>query len=99
MTDGKRGAYAAASNEIIFCPSLATKVVGTAGAGDAFTSTFTAMYANGVMPGEALQYAATNASSVVEFAATQSGLLGWTPLHTALALSKDRLPLSRWSAD
>ncbi len=99
VTDGKRGAYAAVGNEIIFCPSLATKVVGTAGAGDAFTSTFTAMYANGIMPGEALQYAATNASSVVEFADTQSGLLGWTPLLNALTLSKDRLPLSRWSAE
>lgn len=99
VTDGKRGAYAAVGNEIIFCPSLATKVVGTAGAGDAFTSTFTAMHANGVMPGEALQYAATNASSVVEFADTQSGLLGSTPLHDRLTLSKDKLPLSRWSAD
>ncbi len=99
VTDGKRGAYAAAGHEIVFCPSLATEVVGTAGAGDAFTSTFTAMYANGVLPGEALQYAATNASSVVEFADTQSGLLGWIPLHDALASNKDKLPLSYWSAD
>ncbi len=99
VTDGKRGAYAAVGKEIVFCPSLTTTVIGTAGAGDAFTSTFTAMYANGAMPGEALQYAATNASSVVEFADTQSGLLGWTPLHDALASNKDKLPLSYWSSD
>ena len=98
VTDGKRGAYAAVGGEIVFCPSLATNVVGTAGAGDAFISTFTAMYANGVLPGEALQYAATNASSVVEFADTQSGLLNWTHLNEAFALNKDRLPLSYWAA-
>jgi ribokinase len=98
VTDGKRGAYAAVRGEIVFCPSLATKVVGTAGAGDAFISTFTALYANSVVPGEALQYAATNASSVVEFADTQSGLLDWTHLNDTFTLNKERLPLTNWVA-
>jgi ribokinase len=98
VTDGKRGAYAAVGNDIVFCPSLATSVVGTAGAGDAFTSTFTALYANGVLPGEALQYGAINASSVVEFADTQSGLLTWSNLSDAFISNKDRLPLSTWAA-
>jgi ribokinase len=98
VTNGKRGAYAGVGNDIIFCPSLATKVVGTAGAGDAFTSTFTAMYVNGVSPGEALQYAAIAASSVVEFADTQSGLLTRTHLASGYALNKERLPLSYWAA-
>jgi ribokinase len=98
VTDGKRGAYAAVDGEIIFCPSLATSVVGTAGAGDAFFSTFTAHYANGTEPGEALQYAATNASSVVEFADTQSGLLTRKHLDHAFEKNKHRLPLSHWTA-
>lgn len=96
VTDGKRGAYAATGNDIVFCPSLSSRVVGTAGAGDAFTSTFTAMYANGAKPGEALQYAAVNASSVVGFADTQSGLLDDTALHLALASNKAQLPLQPW---
>jgi ribokinase len=98
VTDGKRGAYAAVGGEIVFCPSLATNVVGTAGAGDAFISTFTAMYANDVPPDEALQYAAANASSVVGFADTQSGLLTWPNLNYAFTLNKERLPLSYWAA-
>jgi ribokinase len=97
VTDGKRGAYAAVGDEIIFCPSLVSNVVGTAGAGDAFTSTFTALYANGAEAGECLQYAATNASSVVEFADTQSGLLTWAHLADAFVQNKDRLPLSYWT--
>ena len=96
VSDGKRGAYAAVAGEIIFCPSLATNVVGTAGAGDALTSTFTAMYANGYEAGECLQYAAANASSVVEFADTQSGLLRLPVLHAAFIVNKHRLPLSSW---
>jgi ribokinase len=98
VTDGKRGAYTAVGNEIVFCTSLATDVVGTAGAGDAFISTFTAFYANGATPGEALQFAATNASSVVEFADAQSGLLSSKALHDAFKFNKDRLPLSSWDA-
>lgn len=96
VTDGKRGAYAAAGHEIVFCPSLACDVVGTAGAGDAFTSTFTSMYANGVTLGEALQYAAVNASSVVGFADTQSGLLKRRALEHARAANYDKLTLQSW---
>jgi ribokinase len=96
VSDGKRGAYAAVAGEIVFCPSLATNVVGTAGAGDALTSTFAAMYANGFKLGECLQYAATNASSVIEFADTQTGLLHLSELHAAFVVNKHRLQLSSW---
>ena len=96
VTDGKHGAYAATNSEIIFCPSLAADVVGTAGAGDAFTSTFASFYANGAPTGEALQYAATNASSVVGVADTQSGLLTELELAAAFEVARNSLPLQTW---
>ena len=91
VTDGTRGAYVAVADEMAFCPSFETKAVGTAGAGDAFTSTFAAFYANGEPPSEALRYASLNASSVVGFADTQSGLLSHAALTEACALHGAKL--------
>ena len=96
VTDGKHGAYAAANGEIAYCPSLASNVVGTTGAGDAFTSTFTSLFASGAELGEALQYAATNASSVVGFADTQSGLLDREALQAAVLANITKIPVSSW---
>jgi ribokinase len=86
VTDGRQGAYAADSSEIVYCPALPVEVVGTAGAGDAFTATFTAFFANGASLGDAMHYAATNASSVVQFADTQSGLLSRDALEVENAV-------------
>ncbi|MEQ1576569.1 MAG: carbohydrate kinase family protein [Hyphomicrobium sp.] len=96
VTDGKYGAYAATGAEIDFCPSISTNVVGTAGAGDAFTSTFTLMFSSGMKPGEALHYATANASSVVGFADTQSGLLNRNELEKRKDSLKSKLPLQSW---
>ena len=93
ITDGKRGAFAATERELTYCPSLQIDVVGTAGAGDAFNSTFTALYANGSNVGEALQAATVNAGSVVKFADTQTGLLTSTQLGKELARFKSKLGL------
>lgn len=98
ITDGSRGAYAATSDQIVFCPALLSQVVGTAGAGDAFTSTFTSMYTSDSQAGTALQYATVNASSVVGYADTQSGLLQSDALITRLEANRDRLPLFSWHA-
>ncbi len=96
ITDGKHGAYAAVADDIMYCPSLATDVVGTAGAGDAFTSAFTWMYASGAPAGAALQYATVNASSVTQFADAQSGLLREPDLTRALTTNRDKLTLQEW---
>ena len=96
ITDGKHGAYAATANELTYCPSLASQVVGTAGAGDAFTSTFTAHYANGCCAGEALQRATVNATSVIAFADTLTGLLTKSQIEDAWQKSKHSLPLNVW---
>ncbi|MEQ1651752.1 MAG: carbohydrate kinase family protein [Hyphomicrobium sp.] len=89
VTDGARGAYAANRSEIVYCPSLPVEVVGTAGAGDAFTATFCAYLAEGRTLSDALQYATVNASSVVMFADTQSGLL---PRASVEATKADKTP-------
>lgn len=75
LTDGNHGAYALEDNVITYCPAIKTEVMGTAGAGDAFISTFTAYRALGHSVEAALKAASINASSVVQFAEAQTGLL------------------------
>jgi ribokinase len=75
ITDGKYGAYAVTAASFCFCASQAVPVIGTAGAGDAFTSTFAATSFEGASTIEALQCASINAASVIGFADTQTGLL------------------------
>ncbi|MGL4396840.1 MAG: carbohydrate kinase family protein [Hyphomicrobium sp.] len=97
VTDGKRGAYAATADDIVFCPSLAVNVVGTSGAGDAFSSTFAAFYAGGASLGEALRMATVNAASVVQFADTQTGLLRHDALQARFADAAANLVLAQWT--
>lgn len=75
ITDGRHGAFVAADGKIVHCPALQTEVVGTAGAGDAFASTFAALTALGWPIDRALKAAITNSASVVRYVDTQSGLL------------------------
>lgn len=96
LTDGKVGAYALAGDEVTFCPSLKTEVVGTAGAGDAFVSTFAVRIAGGTPVEEALRAAAINAASVVGFADTQSGLLDSASIDQRLAQNSRQLAVQQW---
>ena len=75
VTDGARGAFIASREEIIFSPALETKVVGTAGAGDAFGATLTAYLALGYRMDAAVSAATANSASVVGHVDTQTGLL------------------------
>ena len=54
VTDGARGAFVGSHNEIIFSLALKSKIVGTAGAGDAFGATLTAYLALGYRLEEAV---------------------------------------------
>src|SRR4029453_2425885 len=65
ITDGRHGAFLGTPDAVMYCPVLKTKVAGTAGAGDAFSSTFSAYVAMGRPAEEALRAAAINAGSVV----------------------------------
>jgi ribokinase len=99
LTDGRHGAYASRDGETVFCPGLEVPVVGTAGAGDAFYSTFAAFLAAGGASSDALLAAAVNASSVVRFADAQSGLLSRSDLEKEMCDARKRLTMERWVAD
>ena len=95
ITNGGDGAYSA-STEIYHCPVLPTRIAGTAGAGDAFASTFSAWLVKTVDICAALRAATYNASSVIGFADTQSGLLAQNAIEQFLASRHDELPITTW---
>ncbi|MCB1511088.1 MAG: carbohydrate kinase family protein [Hyphomicrobiaceae bacterium] len=97
ITNGMDGAYVGTAGEILHCPTLPTKVAGTAGAGDAFASTFVAWLASSGKACEALRAGIINAASVVGHADTQTGLLRGDELAQRLSTIADKLPLTRWS--
>ncbi len=94
ITDGARGAFVASHNEIIFSPALESKIVGTAGAGDAFGATLTAYLALGYRMEEAVCAATINSASVVGHVDTQSGLLRCQELDQKVA--KEQRTIRRW---
>ena len=96
LTDGASGAFVATKDEILFCPALATKVMGTAGAGDAFAATFATLIGLGRPPATALRAATINAAAVLAFVDTQSGLLRRDVLDARLAASSDTLQVRNW---
>jgi sugar/nucleoside kinase (ribokinase family) len=75
ITDGAQGAYLAGPDGIVWCPPAPAEVMGTAGAGDAFTSTLVAALVEGCSQTEALAQASVNASAVIGVVDTTSGLL------------------------
>ncbi len=91
ITDGGGGAYLADDAGIHFCPILKVQMAGSAGAGDAFTSTFVALTALGKAVDIALPAAAINAASVVSFIDTQTGLLAQDTLMARVAAYKEQL--------
>jgi ribokinase len=97
VTDGRNGAFLGTQDAIRFCPVLETKVVGTAGAGDAFNATFASYIALGRGPDDAMRAAAVNAASVVGHVDTQSGLLSGVEIGNRLDAASEQLPVRTWS--
>lgn len=95
ITNGSDGAYAA-STHIHHCPILPTKVAGTAGAGDAFASTFAAWLTRTGDVSAALRSASFNASSVIGFADTQTGLRRQNDVDQFLASKGNVTSISEW---
>jgi sugar/nucleoside kinase (ribokinase family) len=94
VTDGARGAFIGSHDEILFSPAPETKIVGTAGAGDAFGAALTAYLALGRRIDEAVSAATINSASVVEHVDTQTGLLPRNELdHKAAARQR---AIRRW---
>lgn len=85
VTFGSSGAYVGSKDGIRFCPSIRADVHGTAGAGDAFASTFSALISSGHSTENALLSASINAASVVAHVDTQTGLLVRDELETRRA--------------
>ncbi|MDA5193667.1 carbohydrate kinase family protein [Govanella unica] len=97
VTDGVHGAFLADESGIHHCPILKVQVAGTAGAGDAFASTFASFTAFGSAPELALRAATVNAASVVSFVDTQTGLLSRANVEARAAAFSERLPVRSWA--
>jgi ribokinase len=95
VTDGARGAFVGTHGEILFAPALKSKVVGTAGAGDAFGATFAVDVALGRPIEEALRAAAINSAAVVGHIDTQTGLLRRKELDQRLSATPQPA-IRRW---
>lgn len=96
ITDGRNGAFVATPQEVSHCAAIPTQVVGTAGAGDAFASTFVAMNAMKHPLRRALIGATLNAASVVRHADTQSGLLRYGELEEQLMVREEEAIFRSW---
>src|SRR5208282_5650335 len=97
VTDGAHGAFVASSAEILFAPALKSKVVGTAGAGDAFGATFATYVALGQPIDEALRAATINSASVVGHIDTQTGMLRRQEIDRRLAAAPPQPAIRRWA--
>ena len=90
ITDGSQGAYLSGPEGLVWRAPAPVQVQGTAGAGDAFTSTLVAALAEGAESAEALAQASVNAASVIGSVDTTEGLLDRETLaQRAAALPHD----------
>lgn len=96
ITNGGDGSYVA-STEIRHCPVLPVEIAGTAGAGDAFAATFAALLVKTGDISTAQRAATYNASSVIGFADTQSGLLELKDVEKFLASPPTELRTTAWA--
>ncbi|MBT3304617.1 carbohydrate kinase family protein [Candidatus Woesearchaeota archaeon] len=81
ITEGKKGVYYFDGVNEFKIPAKPTKVVSTAGAGDAFTSGFLAARIKGEDIKTALNIGMKNASSVLKHLGTKNKLLTWSEMR------------------
>ena len=90
ITDGKAGVYAYDGIKFYKAPEFPAVVRSTLGAGDAFSSTFTAAMEKFNMDVEkALKYASVNAAAVVEVFGAQEGFLTFDEIEAKLRMQSD----------
>jgi ribokinase len=87
ITDGKNGAYLRFNGENYFMPIYPDQKAPyeRTGAGDAFTSSFTAALILGLSPLEAIRWAPINSMNVVQYIGAQKGLLSRPEIERLLA--------------
>jgi len=98
VTNGEEGVYVAYKKTLYFFPSLPTKVVDTVGAGDAFGSCFAASIFKDLSIESALINGIINASSVIGYEDTKTGLLTWKELKKA-ATKIDKSLIKKFKLD
>jgi ribokinase len=97
ITDGRDGAYVAAPSGILHCPAVPVTAAGTAGAGDAFNSTFAAYITQSASAEDAVLAASANAASVISYIDTQTGLLLRPELERRVVELKATLKVRHWT--
>jgi sugar/nucleoside kinase (ribokinase family) len=75
LTDGENGVYLATKEKAFYHQALPTQVIETVGAGDAFGSTFVALYLENKNIIQALRAGMVQSSSVIQQIGAQAGLL------------------------
>lgn len=98
VTDGRNGAFVGTPRGVTHCPAPPVRVIGTAGAGDAYNATFAAYIAAKASVDDAAIAAAVNAASVVTHLDTQTGLLDADALGARMAALEATLRLSHWAS-
>ena len=90
ITDGKNGSYCYNGKNIYICPVFPSKVVSTLGAGDAFSSTFSAAVDKFNYDIElALKYGTINSASVCEHFGAQDGFLTFEEMDEKIKQNPD----------
>lgn len=97
VTNGADGAYVGTADAIWHCTVPKVEVAGTAGAGDAFASTFAGMITAGESVEDSLKSATCNAGSVVSHLDTQTGLLSRDGLAQRVKEFEQELAVTRWA--
>jgi ribokinase len=83
ITDGKKGAFVYDGHYFLHgLPKPDINILETTGAGDAFAATFTSAIIKGMDTKAALNYAMTNAESVLQYKGAKEKLLLWDELIT-----------------
>ncbi len=93
ITDGRKGAYSYSSEGYYYIPEFPGPRLEATGAGDSFTTAYTAALFYGLTHKEALQWGPINAGSVVNSIGPQLGLLTKKQILNHLAKHKNYKPV------
>jgi len=86
VTDGENGSYMIDEKNDYYQPAVGKEVVETTGSGDAYGSTFLAVYTLGYGKKHAMKMAAMNAGNVIRYIGAQDGLMTFSDLSAKIEL-------------
>lgn len=91
LTNSAEGVYVATKEVVYFHPAIATQLVSTVGAGDAFGSCFVGCLALGMPIEQAILFGVLNSSSVLTYMDAKEGLLTLEQLEQRAKLHQGQL--------